>query len=166
MIPRYSVSRISLLGSILLLAAGAGIIAQETALEEMLPGLKDRAVVLDIVSRVVERNQEEIWNSTDSRVTIPGRPVSLKLVGGNVVVVVQFTPYFGANGSAILVAQGQIWVNVPDEGIRYQTTLQTIPLEYGEQIYFFPLGGGNFQDEARIEIQLELRPYRADGTGD
>jgi hypothetical protein len=87
--------------------------------------------------------------------------VGLKLVGSNVVVQVQFTPYpnFSAPGNAVLVAQVQIWINIPDEGIRYQTTMQTIPLKYGEQIYFFPLGSMSTQDDARIEIQLELRPY-------
>jgi hypothetical protein len=111
---------------------------------------------------VVEQDQEEVWNSVvNSKVTIPGRPVGIKLIGENIVVMVQFTPYLGLGdkGHNILVAQGQIWVNIPNEGIRYQTTMQTIPLEYGEQIYFFPLGKVTADNEARIEIQLELRPY-------
>jgi hypothetical protein len=155
------IQRVALWGSLLFLSAGAMASSQESSLEKMIPGLKDRAVVLDIVARVVEQNQEEVWNSVDSRVTIPGRPVSIKLIGENIVVMVQFTPYLGLEnkGRNMLVAQGQIWVNIPDEGIRYQTTMQTIPLEYGEQIYFFPLGKVNSTDEARIEIQLELRPY-------
>jgi hypothetical protein len=32
-------------------------------------------------------------------------------------------------------------------------------MEFGEQIYFFPLGKVGSANEARIEIQLELRPY-------
>jgi hypothetical protein len=149
----------TLVGSLLFLAANAAVMPQATSLEELLPGLKDRAVVLDIVSRVVEQNQQEVWNSVDSRVTIPGRPVGLRLVGANVVVAVQFTPYFRRKGHSVLVAQGQIWVNVPNEGIRYLTTIQTIPIEFGEPIYFFPLGPADSLDEARIEIRLELRPY-------
>jgi hypothetical protein len=153
------IRRLSIFGSLLFLAANAAVIAQEPGLEELLPGLKDRAVVLDIVARVVEQNRQEVWNSVNSKVTIPGRPVGLKLVGANVVVAVQFTPYFRRNGRIMLVAQGQIWVDVPNEGIRYQTTMQTIPLELGERIYFFPLGSADSPDEARIEIMLELRPY-------
>jgi hypothetical protein len=125
----------------------------------MMPGLRDRAVVMKIVARIVEQDQEEIWNSNNSKVTILGRPVSLKLIGENVVVYVQFTPYQQENGRSLLVAQGQIWINVPNEGVRYQTTLQSIPMEFGEQIYFFPLGKVGSANEARIEIQLELRPY-------
>ncbi|GHV62237.1 hypothetical protein AGMMS49587_08510 [Spirochaetia bacterium] len=162
----HPVHKMGLFGFILLAGAAAAI-AQEPSLEEMLPGLKDRAVVLDIVSRVVEQNQEEVWNSTNSKVTIPGRPVGLKLVGANVVVLVQFTPYpnLASEGNAVLVAQVQIWINIPGEGIRYQTTMQTIPLKYGEQIYFFPLGSMNSPEDARIEIQLELRPYTGKEAG-
>jgi hypothetical protein len=147
---------------IILFAAGTAVMAQEQSLEKI-PGLREQAVVLDIVSRVVEQDQQEVWNSTNSKVTIPGRPVGLKLVGANVVVMVQFTPYFGADGNAVLVAQGQIWINIPNQGMRYQTTMQTIPLKYGEQIYFFPLGSRDSEDDAHIEIQLELRPYTGDG---
>jgi hypothetical protein len=152
---------LTLVGSLLLLNAAAGK-AQDLALEELLPGLKERAVVLNMIARVVEQNQREVWNSVNSKVTIPGRPVALKLVGANIVVVVQFTPYLRQNGNNLLVAQGQIWVDIPHEGIRYQTTIQTIPLEFGEQIYFFPLGSVNTENDAYIEIQLELHPYAED----
>ncbi|MDR3138796.1 MAG: hypothetical protein LBT95_03870 [Treponema sp.] len=148
---------VTVFGSLLFLTAS--IKAQEFSLEELFPRFKEDAVVLDIVARVVERNQEEVWNSVNSKVTIPGRPVGLKLVGTNIVVAVQFTPYLRRKGNNMLVAQGQIWVNVPNEGIRYKSTMQTIPLEFGEQIYFFPLGSVSSSDEAYIEIQLELHPY-------
>jgi hypothetical protein len=157
------IRRSTFFGGLLFLAASASVMGQEPGLEELLPGLRDRAVVLDIVARVVEQNQEEVWNSANSKVTIPGRPVGLKLVGANVVVEVQFTPYFHRNGRSMLVAQGQIWVNVPNEGIRYQTTLQTIPMDFGEQVYFFPLGSAGSPQDARIEIMLELRPYAGGG---
>ncbi|GHV77641.1 hypothetical protein AGMMS49942_24620 [Spirochaetia bacterium] len=161
----------SLLGvricGLLFLTAGAVVSAQEipgVPQDSIMPGLRERAVVLNIVARIVEQGDEEIWNSNNSKVTILGRPVSLKLIGENVVVYVQFTPYQRENGRSLLVAQGQIWINVPNEGVRYQTTLQSIPLEFGEQIYFFPLGKVGSVDEARIEIQLKLLPYTAEGV--
>lgn len=137
--------------------------AQEFSLGNMLPGIRERAVVIDIVARVVEHDsdaaQREVWNSVSSKITIPGRPVTLRLVGSNIVIAVQFTPYFPRNGNNVLVAQGQIWMNVPDQGIRYQTTLQTIPLEFGESIYFFPLGSEPSENGVRIEIQIQLNRY-------
>jgi hypothetical protein len=164
-------NRITLVGSLLVLAAGASLPAQDRSLADMLPGLREQAVVLDIVARVVERDREEVWNSSNSKVTIPGRPVGIKLVGANVVVAVQFIPYLRRSGPNFLVAQGQIWVEVPGQGIHYQTTIQTIPLEFGEPIFFFPLGsvssrregGEDSGENPYIEIQLELHPYQAEG---
>jgi hypothetical protein len=147
--------------SLLLIAAGtaSNVAAQELSLEELLPALREQAIVIDIVARVMENDRKEIWNSANSKVTIPGRPVGVQLVGTNIVVIVQFTPYLRAGGNNVLVAQGQIWIDVPNLGITYQTTMLTIPLEFGEQVYFFPLGTVASGDEAHIEIQLALRPY-------
>jgi hypothetical protein len=151
-------NRLALLG-VLFLAARTAVPAQEPSLEDLLPGLKERAIIMDIVARIVEQNQQVVWDSENSKVTIPGRPVGLKLVGANIVVAVQFTPYFRAKGHNILVAQGQIWIDVPNKGMSYHTTMQTIPMEFGEHIYFFPLGSKDSADDARIEIQLVLHPY-------
>jgi hypothetical protein len=131
---------------------------RESALEAV-PGLRERAVVVTMVSRIVEQNEEVVWNSETSSVTIPGRPVGLKLVGSNLVAAVQFTPFLRPNGKHLLVTLGQIWINVPNEGISFHTTMQTIPLEFSEQVYFFPLGSMKDQDTPSIEIQLVLEPY-------
>ena len=162
--PHPRLRKFALISGLLFLASGfsgksRGLAAQEPP-GGVVSGLRDRAVVLNIVARIVEQDQEEIWNSNNSKVTIMGRPVSLKLIGENVVVNVQFTPYQQENGRSLLVAQGQIWINVPNEGVRYQTTLQSIPMEFGEQIYFFPLGKVHSDGEASIEIRLELHPYQ------
>jgi hypothetical protein len=128
---------------------------------EMMPGLRRRAVVLDIDARVLEQAEQElvvIWNETHSKLAIPGSPVGIKLVGSNLVVAVQFTPFIRRHNQNVLVAQGQIWLDVPNEGIRYYTSIQTIPLEFDEPIYFFPLGQSH-QLEASIEIMITVKPY-------
>ena len=119
-LPRVS----SLFLFLFLLCGNAGIKAQEpgTGIEELIPGLKDRAVVLDIDARVVEQNKAVIWKEAHQRLTIPGRAVGMNLVGANLAVAVQFTPYLHARGQKnTLVAQVQMWVEAPNQGgIRYQ----------------------------------------------
>lgn len=114
---------------------------------------------MDINARVIEQNQNVIWNESHTKTTIPGHPVGIKLVGANVVVVAQFTPYVRRGAQKILVAQGQIWMEIPNQGIRYYTSMQSIPLEFGEPIYFFPLGPQTAEDAACIEVMLTLHPY-------
>jgi len=154
-------SKTVIVKSLLLFVAAATVNAQENLLEDI-PELRDQAVVMRIVSRIVEQNEQVVWNLENSRVSLPGRPVGLKLVGTNLMVTVQFTFLLQPQDRHILVAQGQIWINTPDEGTRYYTTIQTIPVVFNEQILFFPLGSMYTRDEASIEIQLVVEPYSAE----
>jgi hypothetical protein len=137
--------------------------AQDFHHNEKIHSFSRRTVVLNIEARVIEHEQEVIWNETTSKTTIPGSPVSLRLEGSNVIVIVQFTPFIRRHGQSILVAQGQIWIETPNEGIRYFTSIQSIPLEFDEPIYFFPLGSSKKMDMASIQIMLTVNPYTEPG---
>ncbi len=134
--------------------------AQESSSpDEILPGFEETAVILQINARVIEPNQEIIWDSSDSKATISGKPVSIKLTGRNIIIVARFTPYISADGLKFLAVQGQVWTDVPNKGVHYYTSIQTMPVEFGEQIFFFPLGSQTEEGDMRIEIQLMLKPY-------
>jgi len=134
-------------------------VSHEPRYENFSPRFRGRPLMLDINARVVEQDETVIWHESAQKSTIPGRPVGIKLVGSNVVVVAQFTPYVRRGVQKFLVAQAQIWMEVPDQGIRYHTSMQTIPLEFGEPLYFFPLGPQSNENTARIEVMLTLYPY-------
>jgi hypothetical protein len=134
-------------------------VSRDSPQQGFFPRFRGRALVMEINARVVEQNETVIWNESHKKTTLPGHPVGIKLVGSNLVVVAQFTPYVRRGVQKFLVAQGQIWMEVPGQGIRYHTSMQTIPLEFGEPIYFFPLGPQGSEDTARIEVMLTLYPY-------
>jgi hypothetical protein len=119
--------------------------------------LRGRQVMLDIQARVLERDLSVSWSGSYQKITISGRPVSVKLLGDNIVVIAQFTPYLRRGGSNFLVAQGQVWISIPGQGVRYQTSMQTISLEFDEQVFFFPLGQMASQGQAIIELSLAIR---------
>jgi hypothetical protein len=116
-------------------------------------------VVLEIDARMVGQNGTVIWNEAHRKETLLGRPVGIKLVGNNLIVDVQFTPYSRMGTRHFLVAQAQIWMEIPNQGVRYYTTMQTIPVEFGEMIYFFPLGPRNDGDDFHIEMMLTLQRH-------
>jgi hypothetical protein len=150
--------RISILSVLFLFTTTVCIEAQpQPASTRMTPGLRRQALVLDIEARVLE-NEEVIWDESNQKITIPGTPVSLRLVGSNVIVVMQFTPFIRRSGS-VLVAQGQIWITDPEKGVSYYTSIQTIPMEFNEPIYFFPLGTSS-QLNTSLEIKLTVNPYK------
>jgi hypothetical protein len=130
--------------------------AQEQALEN-----RRQALVLDINSRVLEDGKKVVWSETNRKTSISGIPVGIQLAGSNVVVVVQFTPYIRRDGN-VLVVQGQIWVADSEKGVTYFTSIQTVPMVFGEPVYFFPLGESRFLNPS-IEIVITVNPYN--GTG-
>jgi len=119
-----------------------------------------QAVLLCINARIMGRDRVVSWTETHRKITKPGNPVELKLVGANVIVAVQFTPYVQRGGTrTILVAQGQVWMETPDRGgIRYHASVQTIPVSFGDPIYFFPLGPVR-EGAPSLEVMLTIYPY-------
>lgn len=152
-------NKLFMVRSVLLFTAGATALWAQS-FEDVPSSLQDRALVLDITARVVEKDSQEVWNSSSSKITISGRAVGVKLLGANVIIAVQFTPYLTPEGNTILVIQGQIWVNIPEQGVQYQTTLQTVPVTFGEQVRFLPLGASSSNEDAHIEVLVNVSPYK------
>jgi hypothetical protein len=154
-------ARYILLTGVICVFAASSIIAQEiqNTNSGMISGLRRRALVLDIDARVLENGSVLIWNETHQKTTMPGSPVNIQLRGANIVVAVQFTPFFRRHGN-VLVAQGQVWINDPERGVSYYTLIQTIPMVFDEPIYFFPLGTSN----SSIEIVLTVNPLREEAA--
>ena len=125
----------------------------------LFPRVAGQAVMLDINARIMERDRVVSWNESRQKITVPGHPVEVKLVGANVVVAVQFTPYVRRGGThKFLVAQGRVWMETPGRGVRYHASMQTMPVRFGEPVYFFPLGPVR-DDSPSIEVVLTIHPY-------
>ncbi len=152
----------------MLLSLGA-MRAPAVELDEMLRALLDQALSVNITARVVENGHVTVQSYELTRVTISGRAVRLRLEGGNLIVIAEFTPYESADG-ILLVAEGQILLRTPDdEEIQYMTSLRSIPIAVGERVLFYPLGRSTFDmdltnDEnstLNIELEVEIHPYHA-----
>jgi hypothetical protein len=158
-----------LLVLILFVLGVLGVAAQESGLErffqdEDLESLIDEALQLQITAKVLPPDQQPVWNSQSKKVTIPGRSVAVRLVGENIRIDVVFTPYEEEGGTLLLVAQGQVWfTEAPDSKTTYLTTIQSIPVSWGEKVLFFPLGFSRELAEAstfNIQLEVEIYPYR------
>ncbi|MDR2729720.1 MAG: hypothetical protein LBB81_02345 [Treponema sp.] len=145
-----------------LVTAGLRVYCEDPQAITMMPGMRGHTLILNVDARVLD-NKLVVWHETNSRVTIPGNSVGIRMVGDNLVILMQFTPFILRNGQKTLVAQGQIWIDIPNEGINYYTSIQTIPIEFNEPVYFFPLGSAKPTD-ASIEIMLTVNPYQGNGA--
>lgn len=96
------------------------------------------------------------WEAESSKYTVPGTPAPFKLVGSNVAIIVQITPFDRDDGKGVtLIAQGQVWVRPPQGGLSYHTTIESLSVDYGETVLFFPLGlDANGKSSIRLEISV------------
>ena len=155
---------------VILFALGlVSVAAQDNGLErffedEDLESLIDEALQLQITAKVLPPDQQPVWNSQSKKVTIPGRSVAVRLVGDNIRIDVVFTPYQEEGGTLLLVAQGQVWFSeAPNAKTTYLTTIQSIPVSWGEKVLFFPLGFSSELSNTstfNIQLEVEIYPYR------
>jgi hypothetical protein len=99
------------------------------------------------------------WQAESVKYTVPGTPVPFKFIVANVVILVQVTPFSRPDDKGIvLVAQGQVWFKSPEGGLSYHTTIDTLSVEYGETVFFFPLG---LDSAGKAPIRLEIAVLHA-----
>jgi hypothetical protein len=105
----------------------------------------------------------QAWEAGTVKYTVPGTPVPFKLVGSNVAIIVQITPFEQNGGKGVtLIAQGQVWVKQPEGGLSYHTTIESLSVEFGETVLFFPLGLGL---DGKSSMRLEISVLRAADGG-
>ena len=84
-------------------------------------------------------------------------PLDLRLVGKNVVALIQIVP-MEAKGKAVdLLVQGQIWVQKADGSLAFNTSFQTMSLALGSRLFFYPLGVDP-KNGAPIAVEIRVDP--------
>jgi len=161
-----------LMKHVLIVFAGLALVlgAESAAaddVDDLLELFGDEALHVSIDARVVEDGERTIWNMELTRVTISGRSVQVRLDGDNIIVRARFTPYRN-NESLLLVAQGQTWLKVAgSDELRYETAFETVPIELGETVVFYPLGQENVTMDVdtkrygtiNLELEITVVPY-------
>lgn len=133
-----------------LVLAALGLSAQESPVPE---ALKNKALTISIQAFVLQDGTAVAWHEEGIRYTVPGTPVALRLVGSNVVIVIQVTPYDDGKNSVTLVTQGQVWVKGGNGELSYRTTLDSVTVGYGEKVLYFPLGRA---PDGRAPMRVEI----------
>lgn len=153
---------------LLFFLSASGLFAVE--FDNILQALLDQALTVNITARVVENGRATVQSYKLTRITISGRAVRLRLEGGNLTVIAEFTPYEDDDG-ILLVAEGQILLRTPgDEEVKYVTSMRSVPLAVGEKVVFYPLGRSSFDMELEtgqsgflnIELEVDIVPYQAE----
>jgi hypothetical protein len=149
---------------VLFLAANLSFSEEEEKWEELID-LLDKAFNISLKITVQEGDNETAWTLDVSRITIIGRTVRVRLVGSNIIILANLTPYQDPEDKdkIDLVVQWQTWISSSGKGVvEYKPAMRTIPLNLGESALFFPLGSGEKDEDFNsfnIAIKLQINPY-------
>lgn len=99
------------------------------------------------------------WSETLARSLPFSAPLDVRLVGKNVVALVQIVPIALRAAIIDLMVQGMVWVKMPDDSLSFKTTVQSLSLPLGARLFYYPLGLDT-RDGAPIvvEIRVDKRP--------
>jgi hypothetical protein len=138
----------------------------EADAKDALKELLSKALAITISARMLPLDAQEetpAWNAQSTRLTIPGRPIRVRLDGENLRIFLVCTPYLQEGGEVLLLAQGQVWLTESTEKeARCYSSFYSIPVSYGEKVLYFPLGvAGQSQQNGFFNIELEIKivPY-------
>jgi len=138
------------------------IVSQEIELSEKHDEILKNILKMNIAVRIYNNEQKLIWDIENSKLTIPGKAVNLKLEGLELKIYGIFTVY-QVKDAFMLLAQSQVILLPPSTvGFRYYNSVKTLSIHLNESIFFFPLGQKEDtlpSEEGIIEIELQLVPY-------
>jgi len=117
---------------------------------------QDKALTVTVHTQVPESPTAPAWEAKEVKSTLPGSAVAVKLVGESLVVMIQVTPYQGPEG-LMLVTQAQVWIKDKDT-IQYHTALNTLKVDFGEPVVFYPLGEG--KGKAPLRVIIIIQPFQ------
>jgi hypothetical protein len=111
----------------------------------------------------VARSQAEpaasiAWTEPLARRLPVAAPLDLRLMGKNLIVIVQVLPIALRDPIVDIFVHGQIWLTTQDNSISYRTTMQTMSIPLGTKIYFYPLGADL---KLGAPVAVEIRVDRA-----
>lgn len=134
----------------------------EASAEETLEYLKNEILSMHIDARILDSSGELLWNVESTKVTLSGKSVNVKLEGENLVIFAQLIPYYQEEGNVYLQARGQVFISEKSAGeIEYYSAMESLPVEIGERVIFFPLGRAIDEKENiyNIELAIQIVPY-------
>ena len=131
-------------------------------LDEIMDYLRDKSFTVRIAIRLLDGDELIVWNVEHTEVTVAGRALNVRLVGDDIVIDAFIAPFGSVETNFMLVAYGQLWVtNGPEEGVRYESFMKSLPVESGERVIFFPLGVAVDSETNifTIELEIQLLPH-------
>ncbi|MBN2738094.1 MAG: hypothetical protein JXR70_14015 [Spirochaetales bacterium] len=136
-------------------------IGNSEELSEELENLANQLLYFHIVVTMIPPGNKNAWTRQETRYTIPGKAVLVKLEGQTIKFDSSFVPY-NTNNKYNLVAMSQIWMKTDNsDNMKFMSTFKMVTFSPGEKIFYYPLGLPKNEETPfySIKIEIDIIPY-------
>lgn len=146
------------LGTFLFLLPVVLLFSQDEGTPPPLPEEMIGKSVYIVIQTSVQGNSETGFQKASSRLTLPGKPVTVRLKVRNGRIIVNFTPYLSGEGQYVLLVQNEVWIRSAEDGpFQYFTSVSSIPVRSGDRAHFYPMGKKN--EGEFLQMIVVIVPY-------
>ncbi|MCP5513892.1 MAG: hypothetical protein H7A26_00310 [Spirochaetales bacterium] len=136
-----------------------GPLAKSNSLEEK----RLKSYTINLAIRIFDDLNTTIVNSSWSRTTVSGKPVTINLKANNLQIAAAFIPYYVDDRNVVLLAQGKVMLKPVNLAAgKYYSTVDSLPLRIGEKAFFLPLGLIDEKMENISSCVLEIEVQNCD----
>ena len=157
--------RLSVLLALITLVSLNAFCEDEITIEDIVKFLEDKALSVHMSARLIDQDEESVWDATSKSITIAGRAIKVWFVGKSFFINAYITPFGNIEDKLLLVAYGELWMSGRNGvGLKYESFLKSLPVDPGERAIFFPLGVAVDAQENiyTIELEIQILPFRDD----
>ena len=121
----------------------------------------DQLLYVHIIVTMIPPGNKNAWTRQETRYTIPGKAVLVKIEGKTIKFDGSFVP-FKMERKYNLVAMSQIWIKTDDsDKMKFMSTFKMVTFSPGEKIFYYPLGLPTDEEKPfySIKIEIDIIPY-------
>ena len=127
---------------------------------QLLETLKENALVFTVKAAIIGDAGVQ-WSAGQTRITVHGVGVTIKLESTDLLILAELTPYRQSADTIMLAIKNELWLRSPESGtVRYFASLKSALVKLNSPVYFYPLGKTSGDGRSFIQMDITVAPYQ------
>lgn len=135
------------------------VLPEPGSLAAIPPAMLEEALSISIDASINIPGEDIKWLVKEVKYTLPGASISIKLYGSDSAIIFTLTPHKRKKPDLLLIAQGQVWFKNKDSGVGYRTSVESLSINYGEKVLFYPFGA-NPPEGSPLRVEIVIEQYK------
>ena len=126
----------------------------------LLDMLKEKALVFNVKASIGSP-QGVLWSADQTRVTVHGLSVTIRMESSDLLILAELTPYQISSDSILLVIRNELWLRLPaNNTVQYFASFKSAQVKLNDPVYFYPLGKTTDAGRPGIRMEITVNPWR------